>query len=227
MRRTRAARASLTPPPTAIARKRIVIGSRPLRASDCRVATDQARRTGQGCRSSLLPAYLGDLCGSAKRREAGGERRDPMECVMTNQPVRPFVRNFPTMVAETDRIEPAPRRVRGTLNGRTIFDTTRAQYVWEWPNYPQYYVPFEDVTQHFLFDEGRPQKLHLGTAAPPRQGGVSHDVHDPWSRTRSISSVADSRLGIPRPRPRPPAPAPRVRHSYAFSRWTCRRSLLM
>ena len=76
MRRTRAARASLTPPPTAIARKRIVIGSRPLRASDCRVATDQARRTGQGCRSSLLPAYLGDLCGSAKRREAGGGRRD-------------------------------------------------------------------------------------------------------------------------------------------------------
>lgn len=88
-----------------------------------------------------------------------------MECVMTNQPARPFVRNFPTVVAETGRIEPAPRRVRGNLNGRTVFDTTRAQYVWEWPNYPQYYVPVEDVTQHFLFGERRPQKLHLGTAA--------------------------------------------------------------
>jgi len=101
-----------------------------------------------------------------------------MECVMTNQPARPFVRNFPTMVAETDRIEPAPRRVRGNLNGRTIFDTTRAQYVWEWPNYPQYYVPFEDVTQHFLFDEGRPQKLHLGTAARHglRVGDVQQDA---------------------------------------------------
>ncbi|MBA2529494.1 MAG: DUF427 domain-containing protein [Euzebyales bacterium] len=51
------------------------------------------------------------------------------------------------------------------LNGQTVFDTTRAQYVWEWPNYPQYYIPLQDVAQHLLLDEEREQRLHLGTAS--------------------------------------------------------------
>ena len=42
-------------------------------------------------------------------------------------------RDYPQMIAETDHVEPAPRRVRAMLGGEQIFDTTRARYVWEWP----------------------------------------------------------------------------------------------
>ena len=40
-------------------------------------------------------------------------------------------RDYPRMIAETDHVEPAPRRVRATLGGEQIFDTIRARYVWE------------------------------------------------------------------------------------------------
>ena len=43
--------------------------------------------------------------------------------------------DYPQMIAETNHVEPAPRRVRATLGGEQIFDTTRARYVWEWPYY--------------------------------------------------------------------------------------------
>jgi uncharacterized protein (DUF427 family) len=38
-----------------------------------------------------------------------------------------------------------------------VLDTIRAQYVWEWPNYPQYYIPMADVRSDLLVDEGRLQ----------------------------------------------------------------------
>ncbi|MEP6697206.1 MAG: DUF427 domain-containing protein [Pseudonocardiales bacterium] len=78
-------------------------------------------------------------------------------------------RDFPQMAAATDRVEPAPRRVRATLGGEQIFDTTRARYVWEWPFYPQYYIPIDDIDTRFLVDEQRDQRLHRGTA---RQHGL-------------------------------------------------------
>jgi uncharacterized protein (DUF427 family) len=34
--------------------------------------------------------------------------------------------------------------------------------VWEWPNYPQYYIPLDDVDPAVLVDEHHPQKLHAG-----------------------------------------------------------------
>ena len=56
--------------------------------------------------------------------------------------------DYPQMIARTDHAEPAPRRVRATLGGEQIFDTTRAWYVWEWPYYPQYYIPpYSDHTR--------------------------------------------------------------------------------
>jgi len=39
------------------------------------------------------------------------------------------------------KIEGTPRRVRGLLGGKYIFDTTAAEYVWEHPYYPYFYVP--------------------------------------------------------------------------------------
>jgi uncharacterized protein (DUF427 family) len=50
------------------------------------------------------------------------------------------------------------------LTGRTVLDTTRALYVWEWPNYPQYYVPLTDVDASLLLAERQPQRLKRGTA---------------------------------------------------------------
>ena len=68
------------------------------------------------------------------------------------------------MAAERGRIEPAPRRVRGYFANNPVFDTTRAQYVWEVPYYPQYYIPVSDVRMELLQDEDHPQMLQLGSS---------------------------------------------------------------
>lgn len=44
-----------------------------------------------------------------------------------------YVPDYPAMIASPDQIEPVPRRIRATLAGQTVLDTTRALYVWEWP----------------------------------------------------------------------------------------------
>ncbi|KAG4435938.1 hypothetical protein IFR05_008595, partial [Cadophora sp. M221] len=41
------------------------------------------------------------------------------------------------------KVEGTPRRVRGLLGGKYIFDTLEARYVWEHPYYPYFYVPFK------------------------------------------------------------------------------------
>jgi uncharacterized protein (DUF427 family) len=68
------------------------------------------------------------------------------------------------MIAAANHVEPAPRRVRAFLGGAPVLDTTRALYVWEWPNYPQYYIPLEDVDRDLLVDEDRPEHLARGSA---------------------------------------------------------------
>jgi uncharacterized protein (DUF427 family) len=73
-------------------------------------------------------------------------------------------RDYPQMIAQPDHVEPAPRRVRATLGGEQIFDSTQARYVWEWPYYPQYYIPVEDIEMRFLVDEQHEQRLRQGTA---------------------------------------------------------------
>jgi uncharacterized protein (DUF427 family) len=70
--------------------------------------------------------------------------------------------DYPQMIAAVDRVEPVPRRIRATLGGAVILDTTRALYVWEWPGYPQYYIPIADVDADRLVDEQHPQRLKRG-----------------------------------------------------------------
>ncbi|MGV1050385.1 MAG: DUF427 domain-containing protein [Solirubrobacterales bacterium] len=53
--------------------------------------------------------------------------------------------HYPKSIVPVGHSEPAPRRLRGVLDGRVVLDTTRAHYVWEIPHYPQYYVPAADV----------------------------------------------------------------------------------
>jgi uncharacterized protein (DUF427 family) len=71
------------------------------------------------------------------------------------------VKDYPRMIADTNHVEPCPRRIRAVLDGRTVLDTTAACYVWEWPNYPQYYVPIADVHPEVL-PLGRTTARHPG-----------------------------------------------------------------
>jgi uncharacterized protein (DUF427 family) len=72
--------------------------------------------------------------------------------------------DYPKMIAPVDHMEPVPRRVRTTLAGEVVFDTQRAIYLWEWPYYPQYYIPISDVNEAFVVDEQHTERLHRGTA---------------------------------------------------------------
>ena len=73
-------------------------------------------------------------------------------------------RDYPQMATQRGRIEPVPRRVRGYLGDKLIFDTTQASYVWELAYYPQYYVPIAHVRTEYLRDENHPQKVQLGSS---------------------------------------------------------------
>src|SRR6185437_13073478 len=68
------------------------------------------------------------------------------------------------MITPVDHVEPVPRRIRAVLGGQTIVDTVRARYVWEWMNYPQYYIPVTDVQPGVLIDEDHEEKLSRGKA---------------------------------------------------------------
>jgi uncharacterized protein (DUF427 family) len=72
--------------------------------------------------------------------------------------------DYPGMIAPVNHIEPVPRRIRAFLGGQAVLDTTSAVYVWEWANYPQYYIPLADVDGEALVDEEREEHLSRGTA---------------------------------------------------------------
>ena len=70
--------------------------------------------------------------------------------------------DFPAMADMRDQVQPVPRRLRGLVDGRTVFDTVSAIYVWDTPKYPHYLVPRDDVLPGVLVDEGREQRLRRG-----------------------------------------------------------------
>ncbi len=73
------------------------------------------------------------------------------------------MRDYPEAIVERNHVEPVPRRVRAVLGGETVVDTTRARYVWEWANYPQFYIPIDDVQPGVLIPEGVTQHSPRGT----------------------------------------------------------------
>jgi len=89
-----------------------------------------------------------------------------------------------------------PRRIRAILAGRIILDTTRALYVWEWPNYPQYYIPFTDVNTEYLIDEQHQQRLKRGSAQ--RYGLVVGDVARPKAARVYTESNVEALTGTAR-----------------------------
>jgi uncharacterized protein (DUF427 family) len=72
------------------------------------------------------------------------------------------VGDYPQAIVPVDHVEPVPRRIRATLGGQDVLDTTKALYVWEWANYPQFYIPLADVNTDLLIDEQHPQPVHRG-----------------------------------------------------------------
>ena len=85
--------------------------------------------------------------------------------VCSPRPEPPRDRRLPGHAAagQPHRAGPAAdpgRRWPGTI----VLDTTSALYVWEWPHYPQYYIPVADIDPAVLVDEQHEQKLSRGTA---------------------------------------------------------------
>ncbi len=83
--------------------------------------------------------------------------------------------DYPQSIVPVNHVEPVPRRIRALLGDRMVIDTTSALYVWEWPHYPQYYIPKADIDADLLIDENHEQ--HLGRGSARRYGlQVGDDV---------------------------------------------------
>lgn len=67
------------------------------------------------------------------------------------------------------RVEPGSKRVRAYLQGHLVADSLRPLLVWEFPYYPTYYVPLQDVGAE-LIPTGEVQH------SPSRGDGLNHDV---------------------------------------------------
>jgi len=87
------------------------------------------------------------------------------------------VNHYPAMIAEVNHVEPVARRIRAFLGGQKVLDTTVARYVWEWPYYPQYYIPLADVHRDLLIPEGHSQQTGRGVAE--LHGLKAGEVHRP------------------------------------------------
>ena len=68
-------------------------------------------------------------------------------------PTTPASGHPPSPVAVNDTA-PVPRRVRAVFDDRVLVDTVRATYVWERPEYPQFFVPEDDVDGSMIGDPG-------------------------------------------------------------------------
>jgi uncharacterized protein (DUF427 family) len=73
-------------------------------------------------------------------------------------------RDYPASITPAGHVEPVPRRIRAFVDGRPVLDTRQAQYVWEWPAFPQFSIPLADVSGGTLEDEGHEEKRAPGTA---------------------------------------------------------------
>jgi len=73
------------------------------------------------------------------------------------------VTDYPKTNTRLDHIEPVPRRIRAVTGQQAVLDTLGAHYVWEWANYPQYYVPRRDVVEELLVTRGDTEDTSRGT----------------------------------------------------------------
>ena len=72
--------------------------------------------------------------------------------------------DYPQAIVPVNHVEPVPRRIRATLGGSVVIDSRSVLYVWEWPHFPQYYIPIADIDPGILVDEEHEEHLRRGTA---------------------------------------------------------------
>ncbi len=104
--------------------------------------------------------------------------------------------DYPATIVATNHVEPVPRRIRAYLRGEKVLDTTRARYVWEWPHYPQYYIPVADVRRDVLVPEGHSQQT--GRGAAELQGVRVGEEHRPRAAKLITESELDGLAGTVR-----------------------------
>jgi uncharacterized protein (DUF427 family) len=98
--------------------------------------------------------------------------------------------DYPQHLTPVNHVEPVPRRVRAFIGSEPIVDTTRALYVWEWPNYPQYYIPVDDVRRDALVPQGDPHPSRRGTVQT-HDLVLGDDRRDAAARVLTESPIAD------------------------------------
>jgi len=106
------------------------------------------------------------------------------------------VGGYPQALVPVDHVEPVARRVRAMLGGHVVLDTTRALYLWEWPFYPQFLIPAQDVDADSLIEEQRTHRVSRGMVATIglRAGGVER----PAAGRRYVESTIPGLVGMVR-----------------------------
>src|SRR5689334_18371187 len=87
---------------------------------------------------------------------------------------------------------PVPRRIRALLDGQVVVDSANALYVWEFPPYPQYYLPLADVADGVLADTGETKVFDHGVARVHTAGHGKAWVYDDLGRVRFQWEALDS-----------------------------------
>jgi uncharacterized protein (DUF427 family) len=94
--------------------------------------------------------------------------------------------DYPAAITAVNHVEPVPRRIRAFAGNEKVLDTTRALYVWEWPNYPQYYIPMADVRRGLLDPEWHTQQTGRGVVES--YGLRIGDLHRPQAARVVVES---------------------------------------
>jgi len=106
------------------------------------------------------------------------------------------VPDHPSPLVPVNHVEPVPRRVRAFVGGQVVVDTVAARYVWEWPAYPQYYIPSTDVRAGALVDESAAEDSPQGTVR--RHGLRVGDVQRPGAARVVTTSAVEGLEGTVR-----------------------------
>jgi uncharacterized protein (DUF427 family) len=103
---------------------------------------------------------------------------------------------YPQAIVPVDHVEPVPRRIRAVLGGQVVLDTISALYLWEWPFYPQFLIPAEDVEEAALIDEQSSHRLSRGTVV--RVGLRGGGQERPGAGRRYVESSIEGLVGMVR-----------------------------
>ena len=133
-----------------------------------------------GLTSLAIPMLLASGCPPIAKPGAGNVGRQGLSHDIQGAAMN----DYPAAIVATNHVAPVPRRIRAVLAGQTVFDTTRALYVWEWPHYPQYYIPADDVGSDLLVPEAsmRHSPSRRATCTSCGSATSSGSTRPGWSR---------------------------------------------